>query len=120
MSNRQKLIEAIYTLADKGMREDLEERIAIWNEEPDLHEEGETFDIADAFIDLDDALQSEGYDNKAGKLCDKILIRAGYYLPLTDEQLQNTVVCGGAKKYDLLRDGIKYRIDSAMSLWIDG
>jgi hypothetical protein len=112
MSNRDKLAGIIEDGGSKALRDELAERVAIWNEDPDLHEEGETFDEVDAFIDVDGA---GGFDLQ----CKRILVAAGFYTPVSDEQLSRTVTSGGAKAYDLKMGGLKYRCACSMVEWLD-
>jgi len=114
MSNRDKLRSAIKVHADAALLDEIIERKAIWAEDPDLHEEGETFDDVDAFIDIDDRAD----DWQTRKRCRRILIDAGYYTPVTDAELARTVVSGGVRKYDFMLDCVKYRATDPLVMWL--
>jgi hypothetical protein len=114
MTNREKVRAAIAELGDDALKEEIAERVAIWAEEPELHDDGETFDDIDAFDDLLDATT----DKLAAARMNRILVRAGYYVAKTDVELARFVMSSG-RPYDLKLDGIKYQIAGPWSTWID-
>lgn len=117
MSNRDRLRASIEKLASKEIMAELVERVEIWNEDPSMHDDGETFDTVDAFIDLDDRAEEEPWRDLE-RWCRTILIDAGYYRPINEAELARVIVTSG-KKYSFKLAGVKYDINGPLSTWLE-
>jgi dimeric dUTPase (all-alpha-NTP-PPase superfamily) len=78
----------------------------------DEPEEGESpYDLADAFLDA----MEFGEDNQDGalvKICKLILIELGYYVPMSQKEIENSYVTRGTV-WDFKLKGIPYKgVDS--------
>ena len=84
----------------------------LWTEIINLHQESinacwdEPYSIKDCFDHLDD--QSDGMSYKHLQTpCRRVNIALGVYVPMSQEQIDNTVVSHG-KKWDFKLDGVAY------------
>ena len=80
---------------------------------------------AEAFIDAVETLESLSGPDKtkavreAIREANRILVRAGYYKPTTQDSLASTIASGGKKARAAFKDGdILYDIDKGMSSWL--
>jgi hypothetical protein len=119
MSNRDTLLATIASLGSKQLREELAARVEIWAEDdPELHEPGETFDEADAFVDLDDLAECEPNWRSFRSECRTILIAAGFYRVISEEEIARTYTSSG-NAYAFKHRGAKYWADDAMCTWLE-
>jgi len=85
----------------------------MWSRIIDLHETSikeewdEPYSIKDSFDHIDDQSDEHGHKHLQTP-CRKVNIALGVYVPMTQEQIDNTVVSHG-KKWDFKLGGVAYR-----------
>ena len=117
MSNRDKLLAAIREIGSKQLREELIERMEIWAEDAAGREADETFDEVDAFLDLDGLVDDPNWRAFRSE-CRLILITAGFYQVVSEEQLARRVMSSGLP-YSFKLRGQKYDGVDSLGGWLD-
>lgn len=116
MTNRDRLRAMIKSLAGRALMEELQARLWVDRELP---EPGELpFDICDAFLDLDDLAESDPGWQNFQRGCRTILIHAGFYRPISEEEISRTVCTGRSRAWAFQDAGIKYTADQPIVSWL--
>jgi hypothetical protein len=117
MNNREKLI---FRLTNQPIRPELKNELDHFmnvDREDDLEPDEKAYDIVDAF---EDAMRfaEDNRDHKLLLICRYILIQAGYYRPMTQKEIDNTVVSRGSV-WDFKLKGIPYIGDDSFGSWLE-
>jgi hypothetical protein len=115
--NRQRLIQRLQA----GIPTELVEEMAYYMDIDHSDwavEEGQPYDLADAFSDVMDIAESN-MDRRMTNIIRRILIDVGYYIPMTEEEVAGTATMGGTQKWDFKMGGIPYMGISDWQGWLD-
>ena len=112
MTNREKLRARL----QQGVSRDLQNELNHWMEiDRDPPEEGEQpYDVADAFLDVENLSDTEKAYVEYRAECRRILIDVGYYRIMPQKEIDDTIVTSGTKWAFKLK-GVAYTQDQAIS-----
>ena len=115
MSNRQKLLDAA-----KDAPQELADEIDYKVNDID-HEDA--YDAADAILDIYDDAEHNG-ERKLLNACRVVLIAAGYYRPMSQDEIDNTHTWSSsgrkANPWCFKRNKIAYTCDEGINPWLYG
>jgi len=75
------------------------------------------YDEVSALFDIYDLAVNETKDRHMIQLCRKLLIAAGFYRVMTQDEIDNTFRSNGGKVYDFVLAGLKYTTDETTEAW---
>lgn len=105
-ANAEALQNAIANCKNKALTEEIQL----------LVDNGET--LLDAFLTLDDLSDTEQSLVRYRTACRKVLIDAGFYRPMSQEEIDSTTTSRGYP-WDFKMKGIAYRGSESMQGWLE-
>jgi len=75
------------------------------------------YDEVSALFDLYDVEVSERHDRHMIRLCRRLLIAAGFYRVMPQDEIDSTFRSSGRKVWDFVQDGVKYTTDHTTESW---
>ena len=116
MTNRARLIARLTTQSiPSKLKMELEHYM---NVDRDTPEPGEApFDMADAFFDAME-FGENNQDTALEKMCKLILIELGYYVPMSQTEIDNTYVTRG-KAWNFKLKGVPYKGVTSFGEWLE-
>ena len=116
MTNRERLIARLTTQSiPSKLKVELDYYMSVDRDPP---EEGELpYDMANAFLDAMDFAE-DNQDKQLEHMCESILIELGYYIPMSQADINNTYVTRG-KVWDFKLSGIPYKGQDSFGSWLE-